>query len=86
VGGTFSGKWDAPEGNNTTLAAQLPNVLGGLAYLNFHTTGFPGGEIRGQILRVPEPATLMLLVITAVGLFGYRGAWKLRRGLHAASA
>src|SRR3954451_15636325 len=26
VGGTFSGKWDAPEGNGTTLAAQLPFI------------------------------------------------------------
>ena len=28
VGGTFSGKWDMGEGNNTTLTAQLPNILG----------------------------------------------------------
>jgi hypothetical protein len=27
VGGTISGIWDAPEGNNTTLTAQLPNIL-----------------------------------------------------------
>ncbi len=27
VGGTFSGKWDAPEGNNTTLTAQLVHIL-----------------------------------------------------------
>src|SRR5690242_8338480 len=44
VGGTFSGKWDAPEGNATTLAAQLPNILAGHSYINFHTTQFPGGE------------------------------------------
>ncbi len=29
VGFTISGKWDAPEGNGTTLAAQLPNILNG---------------------------------------------------------
>src|SRR5262249_4147841 len=40
VGGTFSGKWDLPEGNGTTLAAQIPNILAGLAYINFHTTQF----------------------------------------------
>jgi hypothetical protein len=50
VGGTVSGKWDAPEGNNTTLAAQLPNILAGRAYINFHTTQFPGGEVRGAIV------------------------------------
>jgi hypothetical protein len=48
VGGTFSGKWDTPEGNDTTLTAQLANLKEGRAYINFHTTQFPGGEIRGH--------------------------------------
>jgi uncharacterized protein (TIGR03118 family) len=48
VGGNFSGKWDAPEGNGTTLAAQLSNLREGRAYINFHTTQFAGGEIRGN--------------------------------------
>jgi uncharacterized protein (TIGR03118 family) len=48
VGGTFSGKWDPPEGNGTTFAAQLANLKGGHAYINFHTTQFGGGEIRGD--------------------------------------
>ena len=48
VGGTISGKWDAPEGNGTTFAAQLTNLKTGHAYINFHTTQFGGGEIRGQ--------------------------------------
>ena len=48
VGGTFRGKWDAPEGNGTTLAAQLLNLREGRAYINFHTTQFGGGEIRGN--------------------------------------
>lgn len=49
VGGQINGKWDAPEGNGTTLAAQLANLREGRAYVNFHTTQFPGGEIRGNI-------------------------------------
>ena len=60
VGGTIAGKWDELEGNGTTLAAQLPNILAGNSYLNFHTVAFPGGEIRGQI-RVPEPTSALLL-------------------------
>ncbi|HWN08238.1 MAG TPA: TIGR03118 family protein [Pyrinomonadaceae bacterium] len=48
VGGTFNSKWDAPEGNGTTLAAQLSNLREGRAYLNFHTRQFTGGEIRGN--------------------------------------
>ena len=48
VGGTISGKWDPPEGNGTTFAAQLTNLKTGHAYINFHTTQFAGGEIRGN--------------------------------------
>lgn len=70
VGGTISGKWDAPEGNNTTLAAQLPNILAGRSYINFHTVQFGGGEIRGAINAVPEPSVLVLFSTGAAGLFG----------------
>jgi hypothetical protein len=49
VGGSFHGKWDAPEGNGTTLAAQLTNLREGRAYVNFHTVQFGGGEIRGNV-------------------------------------
>ncbi|MFN2513022.1 MAG: TIGR03118 family protein [Pyrinomonadaceae bacterium] len=48
VGGTVTGTWDAPEGNNTTLAAQLANIKEGRAYINYHTTQFGGGEVRGH--------------------------------------
>jgi hypothetical protein len=62
VGGTFSGKWDLPEGNSTTLTAQLPNILSGNSYINFHTVQFTGGEIRGTLLQaVPEPSTFLFV-------------------------
>src|SRR5262245_28045335 len=69
VGGTCSGTWDLLEGNVTTLAAQLPNLLAGRSYINFHTTQYPGGEIRGFL--VPEPATLTLLGLGFLGIAGY---------------
>jgi hypothetical protein len=86
VGGTFSGKWDAPEGNNTTFAAQLANILAGRAYINFHTVQFGGGEIRGNLVLatpVPEPETYALLLagLAAVGAVARR-----RRGERRSSA
>lgn len=57
VGFSYSGVWNATEGNNTTLSAQLGNILAGRSYVNVHTVRFPGGEIRGNIPPVPEPAT-----------------------------
>jgi hypothetical protein len=70
VGGTVSGKWDLPEGNGTTLAAQIDNLLNGRAYINFHTVQFGGGEIRGALVLVPEPTSLLLIVTGMIGLAG----------------
>lgn len=73
VGGTFWAKWDLPEGNNTTLTAQLPNILADNTYINFHTAQFPGGEIRGQIKRVPEGgSTFALFGLVLTGLLAAR--------------
>ncbi|HUR47195.1 MAG TPA: CHRD domain-containing protein [Candidatus Saccharimonadales bacterium] len=44
-----------------TLAQQLTDLNGGLWYLNIHDATFPGGEIRGQILPVPEPSAIALI-------------------------
>jgi hypothetical protein len=68
VGGRFTAVWNLAEGAGGGLAGQLPNILAGRSYLNFHTTQFTGGEIRGQIAAVPEPGTLSLLGLGAVAL------------------
>jgi hypothetical protein len=50
-------------------AALLSSITSGQAYLNIHTTVVPGGEIRGFLVAVPEPATwmTMLLGFAAIG-------------------
>jgi hypothetical protein len=47
-------------GARTALLAALAS---GQAYLNVHTTTFPGGEIRGFLIAVPEPASWLLMLI-----------------------
>ena len=50
-----------------TFAEAVNAIEGGHTYFNIHTVDYPGGEIRGQITTVPEPATLTL---AALGLGG----------------
>jgi hypothetical protein len=57
------------------IPTQLNQLNGGLWYFNIHTSTFGGGEIRGQILPVPEPSTLVLV---ALGLSGL-AVWRERR-------
>src|SRR3954453_5952670 len=82
VGGTVTGKWDAPEGNGTTLTAQLPNILSGNSYINFHTTQFTGGETRGFLQVVPEPSSTVLMSFGVAGLLGV-GLYRSRRTIGA---
>jgi hypothetical protein len=54
-------------------ATLVAGLLAGNAYLNIHTTVFPGGEIRGFLSAVPEPATWAMMLLGFAGLgFAFR--------------
>ena len=48
-------------------AALEASLAAGTSYVNIHTPTFPGGEIRG-FLSVPEPASIGLMAVGALGL------------------
>jgi hypothetical protein len=41
--------------SGTLTSAQVSELLDGMFYVNVHSSVFPGGEIRGQILATPVP-------------------------------
>jgi hypothetical protein len=66
---------DNPNNRGFTVAQQLADLNAGLWYVNIHNSAFPGGEIRGQIIPVPEPSTLALAALGLSGLV----IWRVRR-------
>ena len=51
----------------TLTDPQMNDVLGGLWYMNVTSSDFPDGQLRGQILEVPEPSAWVLTILG--GLF-----------------
>jgi hypothetical protein len=62
-------------GGVTIDAGDVAALFNGQFYLNFHTSQNPGGEIRGNLVPVPEPSTYALLGLGAGGLL----CWMRRR-------
>jgi hypothetical protein len=62
-------------GTAATSFADLETAMNdGKAYLNIHTTSFPGGEIRGFLIAtpVPEPASAALIVLGCATMMARR--------------
>lgn len=62
----------------TARGALLAGLFSGNTYFNVHTTAFPGGEIRGQLAAVPEPASWAMM-IGGFGLVGSAMRYRRRR-------
>lgn len=58
----------------TAFTALLNGIDAGRAYLNIHSSFAPGGEIRGFLVAVPEPASygMMGAGLAALALFARR--------------
>ncbi|RYE70329.1 MAG: CHRD domain-containing protein, partial [Oxalobacteraceae bacterium] len=88
--GTFAFTFDLLQSSTYTagfMAASGGSVIGardtlvnglaaGQAYANIHDAAFPGGEIRGQLAAVPEPASWVVM-LSGFGVVG--GAMRGRR-------
>jgi hypothetical protein len=66
-----------PQQSFAINATQLGYLFSGYLYVNFHNTNFPGGEIRGQLIQVPEPNVLALCGVCGLGMAAM--AWRARR-------
>jgi len=66
-----------PQQTFAISATQVGYLLSGQLYMNVHDATFPGGEIRGQLVPVPEPATFGLIGLGIGGLLCFR---RLRKG------
>ena len=59
-------------GSGTFTVPQYDALVNELYYVNLHSTTFGPGELRGQLLLIPEPATGVLGLITLTGLCARR--------------
>ena len=57
--------------NAYSIQDQIDQLFAGEWYINIHSSAHGSGEIRGQLVPVPEPQTYAM--IAALGLLGFAG-------------
>ncbi len=72
---TYNPSFITANGGTTAGAelALLDGLASGRSYLNIHTTAATGGEIRGFLAPVPEPASWLMLGVGLLGVSAWRG-------------
>jgi hypothetical protein len=68
----LAGSGGTANGARDRLLNAMRTQTGGIGYFNIHTVGNTGGEIRGNITFVPEPAAMLLLAMGAMPLVAIR--------------
>jgi len=81
--GQSAGIWTPSASNGSFIgtvsnftAVQESILLAGHYYFNVHTAANGGGEIRGNLVAVPEPGSFALMGLVSVGMAGM--VWKRR--------
>lgn len=76
-GGVFGFTLQLVDQGPYTVALQEADLLAQRWYVNVHSQTFTGGEIRGQLVPVPEPEHYVALA--AIGLLSFAGYRRIRR-------
>jgi hypothetical protein len=62
----------------TLTEMQEAQLLAGRLYINFHTALNPDGEIRGNLVPIPEPGTYAM-ILAGLGLMGFMARRRMQR-------
>ena len=67
---TFNPAYVAANGGTAAgaEAALAMSLAAGTSYFNLHTSQFPAGEIRGFLQAVPEPSSIVMTALGALGV------------------
>lgn len=68
INSTYRAGFITANGGLAGAKAALLGALDGNAYFNIHTNPVPGGELRADLKAVPEPASLAVWGLGALGV------------------